>query len=80
MAYTVVRESFMLRIFLALQYTNTHNLSLKKQVSKPKINIFGAEICQKTKQNKGSSNIKWLFLQNDKKALTTLLHQANVFT
>ena len=60
------------------KYIQKHTIQALHQVPTQTNDNFRAKIrCQKTRQNKGILSIKWLLLQNDQNALTTLLHWAD---
>ena len=60
------------------KYIQKHTIQALHQVPTQTNDNFRAKIrCQKTRKNKGILSIKWLLLQNDQNALTTLLHWAD---
>ena len=60
------------------KYIQKHKIQALHQVPTQTNDTFRAKIrCQKTGKNKGILSIKWLLLQNDQNALTTLLHWAD---
>ena len=60
------------------KYIQKHTIQALHQVPTQTNDNFRAKIrCQKTRKNKGILSVKWLLLQNDQNALTTLLHWAD---